>query len=86
MTKLAPSFFRPEISTLTAMVRWEQVNTNRDMAGGLGDLQRLTLGLNYRPTEDTVFKADFQYSPEAVNRNNQRIHDTAVLLSVATYF
>jgi hypothetical protein len=86
MTRLAPSFFRPEISTLTAMVRWEQVNTNQDMGGGLGDLQRLTLGLNYRPTEDTVFKFDFQYSPEAVNRNNQRIHDTAVLLSAATYF
>ncbi|MEX5215353.1 MAG: OprO/OprP family phosphate-selective porin [Nitrospiraceae bacterium] len=86
MTRLAPSFFRPEISTLTAMVRWEQVNTNKDQPDGLGDLQRLTLGVNYRPTEDTVFKFDFQYSPEAVNRYNQRIHDTAVLLSAATYF
>ncbi len=86
MTNLAPTFFRPEISTLTAMVRWEQVNTNQDVSGGLGQLQRLTLGLNYRPTEDTVFKADFQYSPESVNRNNQRIHDRAFLLSAATYF
>jgi hypothetical protein len=86
ITRLAPSFFRPEVSTFTAMVRWEQVNTNKDQPGGLGDLQRLTVGLNYRPTEDTVFKADFQYSPEAINRNNQRIHDTAFLLSAATYF
>ena len=86
MTRIAPSFFRPDISTLTAMVRWEQVNTNKDQPGGLGELQRLTVGLNYRPTEDTVFKADFQYSPEAINRNNQRIHDTAFLLSAATYF
>lgn len=86
MTNLAPTFFRPDISTLTAMVRWEQVNTNQDVTGGLGQLQRLTLGLNYRPTEDTVFKADFQYSPESVDRNNQRIHDRAFLLSAATYF
>jgi hypothetical protein len=86
ITRLAPSFFRPEVSTFTAMVRWEQVNTNKDQPGGLGDLQRLTVGLNYRPTEDTVIKADFQYSPETINRNNQRIHDTAFLLSAATYF
>lgn len=86
LTRLAPSFFRPEISTFTAMVRWEQVNTNKDQPNGLGDRQRLTVGLNYRPTEDTVFKFDFQYSPEEISRNNQRIHDTAVLLSAATYF
>jgi hypothetical protein len=86
LTRLAPSFFRPEVSTFTAMIRWEQVNTNKDQPDGLGDLQRLTLGVNYRPTEDTVFKADFQYSPEAINRNNQRIHDTAFILSAATYF
>jgi hypothetical protein len=86
ITRLAPSFFRPEVSTFTAMLRWEQVNTNKDQPGGLGDLQRLTVGLNYRPTEDTVFKADFQYSPETINRNNQRIHDTAFILSAATYF
>jgi hypothetical protein len=86
ISRLAPSFFRPEVSTFTAMVRWEQVNTNKDQPGGLGELQRLTLGLNYRPTEDTVFKMDFQYSPEAINRYNQRIHDTAFILSAATYF
>lgn len=86
MTNLAPSFFRPEISTLTTMLRWEQVNTNLQMSGGLGQLQRLTWGLNYRPTEDTVFKLDLQYSPEAVNRNLERIHDRAILLSAATYF
>jgi hypothetical protein len=86
MTRLAPSFFRPEISTFTAMVRWEQVNTNLDQPDGLGQLQRATFGLNYRPTEDTVFKVDFQYSPEAIDRNSNRIHDRAILLSAATYF
>jgi hypothetical protein len=68
------------------MVRWEQVNTNLDQPNGLGQRQRVTFGLNYRPTEDTVFKVDFQYSPEEINRNLERIHDRAVLLSAATYF
>jgi hypothetical protein len=86
MTRLAPSFFRPEVSTFTAVVRWDQINTNKDQAGGLGERQRITFGLNYRPTEDTVIKTDFQYSPEDLTVNNQRVHDRAFLMSVATYF
>jgi hypothetical protein len=86
ITRLAPSFFRPEVSTFTAMVRWEQVNTNLDQPDGLGQRQRVTFGLNYRPTEDTVYKVDFQYSPEEIDRNSNRIHDRAILLSAATYF
>ncbi len=88
ITRLAPTFFRPEVSTFTAMIRWEQVNTNLDQPGGLGQRQRATFGLNYRPTEDTVFKVDFQYSPQDIdpNNNNARIHDKAILLSAATYF
>jgi hypothetical protein len=86
MTRMAPSFFRPEVSTFTAVVRWDQINTNKDQSGGLGERQRITFGLNYRPTEDTVIKTDFQYSPEDITVNNQRVHDRAFLMSVATYF
>lgn len=93
LTQLAPTFFRPEVSTMTAMVRWEEIHLAEDLsgeAGGLGDRQRLTLGLNYRPTEDTVFKLDFQYSPEEIAQTtsgvNQRVHDRAFLASWATYF
>jgi len=86
LTRLAPSFFRPEVSTLTAMVRWEQSDTNRDVNGDLGERQRLTLGLNYRPTEETVFKTAFQYLPETLSNMDQRIHDTAFVASIATYF
>jgi hypothetical protein len=86
MTRLAPSFFRSEVSTFTGVVRWEEVNTNKAASNSLGQRQRLTLGLNFRPTEDTVFKADFQFSPEEIDVNNRRIHDTAFLMSVATYF
>jgi len=86
LTRLAPSFFRPEVSTLTAMVRWEQSDTNRDVNGDLGERQRLTVGLNYRPTEETVFKTAFQYLPETLSNMDQRIHDTAFVASMATYF
>ncbi|MEO8327976.1 MAG: hypothetical protein ABI618_19165 [Nitrospirota bacterium] len=89
LTRLAPRHFRPEVSTFTAVVRWEETNTNQDHNGGLGNLQRLTLGLNFRPTEDTVLKFDYQYSPEAViSKNGQTVRgeDNAFVASVATYF
>ncbi len=90
LSDLAPSFFKQEVSTFTAVARWEQMNLGQDLndnteAGKLGEWERLTLGLNFRPTEDTVFKTDFQYTP--VGRSgNQRIHDTAFVASWATYF
>lgn len=88
LSKMAPTFFKPEVSTFTAVVRWEQINLGQDLsgeAGKLGEWQRWTFGLNFRPTEDTVFKTDFQYTP--VGRNgNERIHDTAFVASWATYF
>ena len=76
-----------EGSTMTAVVRWDKVNTNRDAAGGFGDLEQLSLGLNFRPIEDTVFKVSYQFGTRAFNPNtNQRIHDNALVLSAATYF
>ncbi len=87
MTRLAPTHFRPEVSTFTGIVRWEEVSLGQDLAEpNVGERQRLTLGLNFRPTEDTVFKTDFQYSPKEKGPSDTRIHDTAFLASWATYF
>lgn len=89
LTRLAPGHFRPEVSTFTAVVRWEETNTNDDHKKGLGQYQRLTLGLNFRPTEDTVLKLDYQYSPEMpIVRNGETVrgHDQGFVASVATYF
>ncbi len=59
----------------------------RDASGGFGDLEQLSLGLNFRPIEDTVFKVSYQFGTRAFNPNtNQRIHDNALVLSAATYF
>jgi hypothetical protein len=90
LSNMAPTFFKQEVSTFTAVARWEQMNLGQDLndnteAGKIGEWQRWTFGLNFRPTEDTVFKTDFQYTP--VGRNgDQRIHDTAFVASWATYF
>jgi hypothetical protein len=87
LTRWAPKRFG-EGSTFTAVVRWDQVNTNQDNPGGLGDLQRLTLGLNYRPIEDTVFKFGYFFDMKATNHpaGDVRMHDNGVVLMAATYF
>jgi hypothetical protein len=86
LTRLAPKRFG-EGSTFTGVLRWDQVNTNGDRDGGLGDLQRLTFGLNYRPIEDTVFKLAYFFDMKAINRaTNERIHDGGIMLMAATYF
>ena len=90
LIRLAPTHFKPEVSTFTAVARFEQMNLGQDLndkteAGKLGEWQRWTFGLNFRPTEDTVFKTDFQYTPVGQS-GGQRIHDTAFVASWATYF
>jgi len=90
LSNMAPTFFKQEVSTFTAVARWEQMNLGQDLndnteTGKLGEWQRWTFGLNFRPTEDTVFKTDFQYTPVGQS-GGQRIHDTAFVASWATYF
>lgn len=86
LTRLSPRRFG-EGSTFTAVLRWDRVNTNQDNPGGLGDLERLTLGLNYRPIEDTVFKFGYFFDMKATNQaTGARIHDNGVVLMAATYF
>ncbi|RMH37362.1 MAG: hypothetical protein D6690_03055 [Nitrospirae bacterium] len=93
LTRLAPSHFRPEISTFTAVVRWEETDLNNEVDGNFTsarEFQRVTFGLNYRPTEDTVFKFDFQYSPQDIGNergnDNVPVQNTAFIASWATYF
>ncbi len=89
LAKLSPKRFG-EGSTFTAVIRYDRVNTNLDNSngtGGWGNLEQVSVGLNYRPIEDAVFKISYQYQPMAFNPNtDQRIHDSALVLSAATYF
>src|SRR5713101_6344547 len=81
LRRLAPTYFT-EASTFTGVVRWDNINTNSEFADTAR--QRLTLGLNFRPIEDTVFKADYQFNFE--DGKNNRIRNDGLVLSVATYF
>ena len=52
-------------SSLTAYLRWEQINTQEQVPDGwtsnpANDEQLLTLGLAYQPIEQLIFKAEYQ--------------------------
>jgi hypothetical protein len=81
LRRWAPSYFT-EASTFTAVVRWDQINTNSEFSDT--KRERLTVGLNFRPIEDTVFKVDHQFNFE--DGKNNRIRNDGLVLSVATYF
>jgi hypothetical protein len=81
LRRWAPTYFT-EASTFTAVLRWDQVNTNSELA--VTSRERLTVGLNFRPVQDTVFKIDYQFNYE--DGKNNRIRNDGLVLSVATYF
>lgn len=99
LKKWSPRHFT-DASTFTAVVRWDSVDTDTDdrtltaVSGNTRELQRLTLGLNFRPVEDFVFKVDYQFNTQ-LNTNNAStsvageaglINGNGLVLSVATYF
>lgn len=81
----APRIFT-ENSTFTGVVRWDQVQTSEIQPGGRVDWlrTRITPGLNYRYTEDTVFKLDYHFNLE--QKDLADVSDNAFVFSVATYF
>jgi len=103
LKKWAPSHFT-DASTFTAVVRWEQVDTDTDnrtrnapnTVGNRRELERLTLGLNFRPIEDTVFKFDWQFNTQKdalglvnggdLGTANSPIDGDGFLIQAATYF
>jgi hypothetical protein len=87
LTRLSPKRFG-EGSTFTAVIRYDRVNLNLGNKGeNGGELEQISFGLNYRPVEDAVIKMSYQYMPKSLNPNNdQRIHDSAFVISAATYF
>ena len=72
-----PSFFTDD-SKFTLVSRWDQ----QDLDGNSSD--RFTVGLNFRPTEDTVFKVAHEWNMEDRRLNNTP--DNELQFSVATYF
>ncbi|MFQ5862087.1 MAG: hypothetical protein ACE5IC_03095 [Candidatus Brocadiales bacterium] len=82
---LAPTIFR-EDSTFTLVGRWDSIDTGQRSEVSDVRAQRLgraTVGLNFRYTEDTVFKVDYQWNIEHSQENKD---NNAFLFGIATYF
>lgn len=63
LNKLAPTHFG-QSSTFTAIVRYGEADTNTQRSTNANDLTRLTLGLNFRPIEDSVIKFAYTFNGE----------------------
>ncbi len=101
LRRLAPSHFS-EASTFTLTLRWEQVDTDTDnrtlalSSGNRRELDRLTVGLNFRPIEDTVFKVNWQYNAQNgakglshagdLGTSSSPMDGDGFLFQMATYF
>jgi hypothetical protein len=72
-----PAVFR-EDSSFTAVLRWDHV----DLDGSRRN--RITPGLNFRPTQDTVFRVD--YALDFEDWAHRRVDDDVFSVSIATYF
>ena len=70
-------------SRFAAVGRYEVVDLDADIAGDA--IQRLSLGLNFRPVEDTVFKLDYRTDLHW-SRVDVRERSVGVNFSVASYF
>ncbi len=81
LKRMAPTHFG-DSSTFTAVVRWGDVDTNSQRKRNQNDLQRLTLGFNFRPVEDSVIKFAWTFNDHKImpeSRNGWQV-------SMATYF
>lgn len=63
LRRAAPSYFGQD-STFTGIVRWGQADTNTDSDFNRNDQERLTLGINFRPIEDSVIKFAYTWNTE----------------------
>ena len=82
------SFFRSTLATIPdsyfeGVVRYDWVDLDTEITGD--HHTRLTLGLNFRPSPDSVFKFNYLYNWSR-DRNNVEGLGASVLCSMATYF
>lgn len=72
-------------SYFTGLVRYDVVDEDRSQSGGTVD--RVTLGVNFRPTQETAFKVDYAFLGSTPPGGSGRTNDGGQLaLSFATFF
>ncbi|HHT9133177.1 MAG TPA: hypothetical protein ACFYED_11975, partial [Candidatus Tripitaka californicus] len=83
--ELAPKIFTDR-STFTLVGRWDQIDlgdTSGTARGRANRRDRATVGLNFRYTEDTVFKIDYQWN---IEHSQKHTANNAFIFGWATYF
>lgn len=85
LQNIAPTFFN-DFSTFTAVLRFGAIDMgNFGYDDGKIRRTRLTPGINYRYTEDTAFKAEYQFNWEH-GRELEEVSNNQLVFSVTTYF
>jgi hypothetical protein len=79
LKKAAPTIFTDD-STFTGITRWDQLDLDGEKTN------RLTFGLNFRYTEDTVFKIDYQINTTTQEARPAESKNNTLLFGIATYF
>lgn len=84
--RAAPSYFGPD-STFTGVVRWGQIDTDTDYDYNKNDQERLTLGINFRPIEDSVIKFAYTWNKEGKTSPTGSTRDAdGFQFNLSTYF
>ncbi len=86
LMEAAPSFFGRD-STFTGIVRWGEADTDTDSDSNTNDEKRVTLGLNFRPVEDSVIKFAYTWNTKGktLGNPNSTDHD-GFQFNMSTYF
>lgn len=83
-TWLGRSFADPTF-TLVSRYDWARIDDDADAGTGDNEEDRITLGLNYRPVESWVLKAEYQWN-ETENEALERGNNDGFMMSIAMGF
>jgi len=70
-------------SSFTSVIRYDFVDFNSDINGD--SQKRLTLGFNFRPTDETIFKLDYQHNWMRDGFDTE-VKSAGIVFGMATYF
>ena len=85
LTRALPSYFGQD-STFTGILRWGKADTNTDSDINPNDEERLTLGLNFRPIEDSVIKLAYTWNRKGVNNPAGATNHNGFQFNLSSYF
>lgn len=85
LTKALPSYFGQD-STFTGILRWGKADTNTNSDVNPNDEERLTLGINFRPVEDSVIKFAYTWNRKGVNDPAGATNHNGFQFNMSTYF